>query len=88
MSGVPKYIRDSFVSLAEEEFADNYAMCLAQIFKEAMEFRQLKSMLFRNELNIRLGFDEIKGKEEQKDYVKKMLDGTIKQTQEGNIKHE
>jgi len=85
ISRVPKYIRDAFLALSEEEFADDYGMCLSQVFKEAMEYRQLKNMFYNNQLNIKLGFDEIKDKEEQEEFVEKklrMMDGSTKTKQE------
>lgn len=68
ISRIPSWAKELFVERAEEEFCDDYGMCLAAMIKECTEYNQLKKMFFNNEMNVSLLFNnpEVKTQDEGK----------------------
>jgi len=60
ISRIPDWAKELFISRAQEEFCDDYGMCLAALIKESGEYNQLKSMFFNNQLNAKIILDENK----------------------------
>lgn len=54
---VPEKTKHLFRSLAEQEFENDYGMCLRQILIDSFEYNRLKEMFFENNLNVKLLFD-------------------------------
>lgn len=68
ISRIPTWAKEIFINRAEEEFCDDYGMCLVAMLKESSEYNQLKQMFFNNELNVQLLLDgkshnEVSGEE-------------------------
>jgi len=46
ISRIPKETRDIFVKIAEESFADDYGLLLKNLLDQALEYQQMKAILF------------------------------------------
>jgi hypothetical protein len=78
MSRVPKQTRDLFIKLSEEEFADDYGLCLKMLLDQFIEY-QLFKQNFDFKLNYIITLLESKNAQEQKLPKKvKMLGGNEK----------
>lgn len=49
----PKY-KDMFKKIAEEDYCDDYGMCLTIMIQDYLEYRKLKEMLLNNILTLKL----------------------------------
>ena len=67
ISRIPSWAKKVFVARAEEEFDDDYGMCLASMVKECGEYNKIKQMFFANELNLKLLFDNSSAKNEEEE---------------------
>jgi hypothetical protein len=50
ISRLPRELKEQFVKFAEEEFADDFGMCLKFLFDQAMEYQYMKNALFNGYL--------------------------------------
>ncbi len=48
ISRVPQSTRDKFVKLAEDEFSQDYGLCLKWCLDQAIEYKEVKKLLFND----------------------------------------
>lgn len=65
ISRLPKWAKEIFIARAQEEFCDDYGMCLAAMVKECGEYNKLKQMFLENNLNVSLLFNNPQIKNEE-----------------------
>lgn len=52
ISRIPDWAKEIFVAMAQEEFCNDYGMCLASMVKECGEYRRLKQLFFEGKMNL------------------------------------
>ena len=63
MGTVPKSVKESFIQLANEEFAGNFGLCLKWIYDQTIEYQYMKNALFNGLLQSQ---DKVESKPETK----------------------
>jgi len=77
ISRIPEWAKNIIKNRAEEEFSDDYGMCMASIIKESLEYNELKRKFFDGKVQIHLS--KLEEKEEKE--VKLANGQSIKYTQ-------
>ena len=54
ISRIPEWARQIIKDRAQEEFSDDYGMCMAGIIKESLEYNELKRKFFDGEVIMHL----------------------------------
>ena len=71
ISRIPKRTKEEFTKLAEEEFSEDYGMCLKWCLEQAIEYQYMKPLIF----NMKLEKENIQKEEEKEDRSIKTLSG-------------
>ena len=85
---VPKYTKDLFLKLSEEEFSSHYGFTLQWLIDQSLEYQKVKQIILNPEfINNILGNNQETEKEEKKPMKQiKMLNGKIKGENNEKIK--
>lgn len=75
ISRVPRKVKESFVKLASEEFAEDYGMTLKWCLEQAIEYNMAKPLFYN--LSKEVGEKSTVAKQEEKP-GRKMLSGEVK----------